>query len=154
MKHTNRSRVLLGGLLAGVVINGIEYIANGVLLKDAWARAMQAMGRPEGFTTGAMGMFIVCGFLLGIASVWLYAAICTRYGAGSNTAIRAGVVAWVLGSLIPNLASYPMGFFPTGLLVIASIIALVEIVLGTIAGSRFYKEELIVVAPTRPAAAA
>lgn len=154
MAHTNRSRVILGGLLAGVVINGVEYIANGVLMKGAWAQAMQALGRPEGFTTGAILMFVVCGFLLGIASVWLYAAIRPRYGAGPNTAIRAGVVAWAIGSLIPNLASYPMGFFPTGLLVIATIVALVEIVLGTMAGARFYKEELIAVTPARPAAAA
>lgn len=154
MAHTNHSRIILGGLLAGVVINVIEYIANGVLMRDAWTSAMQAMGKSEGFTTGAMVMFAGCGFLLGIASVWLYAAIRTRYGAGPNTAIRAGLAAWAIGSFIPSLASYPMGSFPTSLLVISTIVALVEIILGTMAGAQLYKEELMVVAPTRPAAAA
>ena len=154
MAHTNRSRVILGGLLAGVVINVIEFIVNGMLLKDAWSRAMQALGKPAEFTMGTMVAFTVWGFLFGIAAVWLYAAIRPRYGAGPNTAMRAGVAAWVIGALLPNLASYTMGFFPNGLLVISTIVALVEIVLGTMAGARIYKEELISVAPVRPAAAA
>lgn len=154
MAHTNRSRVILGGLLAGVVINVVEYIANGLVMKEAWGRAMQALGRPAEFTTGTIVAFNILGFLLGIAAVWLYAAIRPRYGAGPNTAMRAGVAAWVIGALLPNLASYTMGFFPTGLIVISTIVALVEMVLGTMAGARIYKEELISVAPVRPAAAA
>lgn len=156
MAHTNRSRVILGGLLAGVVINVFEFIVNGMLLKDAWARTMQALGKPAEFTTGTMLVFTIWGFLFGIAAVWLYAAIRPRYGAGLNTAIRAGVAAWVIGALLPNLASYTMDFFPTELLVISTMVALVEIVLGTMAGARLYKEELIFVAPApaRPAAAA
>jgi hypothetical protein len=35
MAHTNRGRVILGGLLAGLVINIVEYITNGVVLKEA-----------------------------------------------------------------------------------------------------------------------
>ena len=31
MAHTNRVRVVLGGLLAGVVINIVEYVTNGVV---------------------------------------------------------------------------------------------------------------------------
>jgi uncharacterized protein YacL len=154
MAHTNWNRVIWGGLLAGLVINVIEYFVNGLLLKDAWARAMQALAKPAGFTTGAIVAFLIWGFLFGIAAVWLYAAIRSRYGAGPNTAIRAGVAAWVLGALLPNLASYTMGLFSTGLLVISTIVALVEFVVGTMAGARVYKEELIAVTPARPAAAA
>lgn len=154
MAHTNRSRVILGGILAGAVISVIEYIANGVLMKEAWGKAMQALGKPTGITSGAIVAFIIWGFLLGIAAIWLYAAIRPRYGAGPNTAIRAGLAAWAIGAFLPNLASYPMGFFPTGLLAISTVVALVEIVLGTLAGARLYKEELISVEKARPAVAA
>ena len=43
MTHTNRVQVILGGLLAGVVINVVEYVTNGVILKNAWAHAMQTL---------------------------------------------------------------------------------------------------------------
>ena len=35
MAHTNRGRVILGGLLAGVVINFVEFVTNGLILNDA-----------------------------------------------------------------------------------------------------------------------
>jgi hypothetical protein len=38
MTHTNRVRVVLGGLLGGLVINIVEFITNGVVLREAWAR--------------------------------------------------------------------------------------------------------------------
>jgi hypothetical protein len=140
MTHTNRVRVILGGLLAGVVINVVEYITNGVILRNAWAQAMQALGKP-GFSAGAIVTFNVAGFLLGIGAVWIYAAIRPRYGAGQSTAVRAGLAAWFLATFLPSLTTYPMGLYPARLLVIATIVALVEIVLGTVAGAWVYKEK-------------
>src|SRR6059036_2704431 len=96
MTHTNRLRVVLGGLLAGVVINVVEFITNGVILKDTWAQSMQSLGKPAEISAGAIVMFNIWGFLLGIAAIWLYAAIRPRYGAGPSTAVRAGLAAWGL----------------------------------------------------------
>src|SRR5215472_12200620 len=96
MAHTNRGRVLLGGMLAGVVINVVEYVTNGLVLKQAWAQAMQALGKPSELSGAAILTFNIWGFLLGIAAVWLYAAIRPRYGQGVGTATRAALAAWVL----------------------------------------------------------
>ena len=142
MVHTNRVRVVLGGLLAGVVINIVEYVTNGVILKDVWAQAMQALGKSAAFSAGTIVIFNLWGFLLGIAAVWIYAAIRPRYGAGPPTAIRAGIAAWGFAVFLSNLGMYPMGLFPTRLLVIGSVVALVEIVVGTLAGAWVYKEEV------------
>jgi hypothetical protein len=141
MTHTNRVRVIWGGLLAGVVINVVEYITHGVILKDAWAQAMQSLGKGAAFSPGAIVIFNISGFLLGIAAVWIYAAIRPRYGAGPNTAVRAGLAVWALAAFISNLSTYPMGLFPVRLLVIATIVALVEIVVGTLVGAWVYKEK-------------
>jgi hypothetical protein len=141
MAHTNRGRVILGGLLAGLVINIVEFITNGVVLREEWGRTMQALGKPAQLSPGAIVIFNVWGFLLGIATVWLYAAIRPRYGAGPKTAIRAGLVTWAVGVFLANLGNYPLGLFPTRLLVISSIVALVEIVVATLVGAWFYKEE-------------
>ncbi len=154
MAHTSRGRVILGGLLAGLVINVVEYILNGLILGKTWEQALQALGKPASFSTAAIVIFNICGFLIGIAGVWLYAAIRPRYGMGSVTAIRAGIAVWVIGSLVPNLATYALHLFPTGLMATTTIVGLVEIIVGTWAGAWLYKEEKTETVPiTRPTAA-
>jgi hypothetical protein len=153
MAHTNRGRVILGGLLAGVVINVVEYVTNGIVLRQAWGQAMQALGKPADLSASAIVIFNVWGFLLGIAAVWIYAAIRPRYGAGPGTAVRAGLAAWALAVFLANLGNYPLGLFPTRLLVITTVVALAEIVVGTLAGAWLYKEKQIEApAVLRPAA--
>src|SRR5438445_8294093 len=125
---------------------------NGIALRESWGTAMQALGKPAELSTGAIVMFNVWGFLLGIAAVWLYAAIRPRYGSGPNTAIRAGLVAWALAVFLPNLSNYPLGLFPTRLLVISTVVALIELPLATVVGAWSYKEEREAPAVLRPAA--
>ena len=141
MAHTNRGRVLLGGLLAGLLINISEYVTNGVVLAADWGRVMQALGKSAVPSASAIAIYNVWGFLVGIAAVWIYAAIRPRYGAGVGTAARAGIAAWGLAVFLANLANYPSGLFPMRLLVITAIVALVEIPVATIAGAWLYKEE-------------
>ena len=141
MAHTNRGRVLLGGLLAGVVINISEFITNGVVLKADWGQAMQALGKAPVPSGSAIAIYNVWGFLAGIAAVWIYAAIRPRYGAGPGTAVRAGIVTWGLAVLLANLANYPSGVFPTRLLVITAVVAFFEMIIAAVAGAWLYKEE-------------
>ncbi len=140
MAHTNRARVILGGLLAGVVINIVEFITNGVVLNNAWAQVMQSLGKPP-LTVSSILLFNVWGFLMGIASVWLYAAIRPRYGVGPATAIRAGVAAWVMSVFLVTVTNYAIGFVPVRLLVITSLVELVEIPVATVVGAWLYKED-------------
>ena len=94
MAHTNRVRVVLGGLLAGVVINIVEFITNGVVLKADWGQAMQALGKSPVPSGSAIAIYNVWGFLVGIAAVWIYAAIRPRSGGGPKTAAVAGFSAF------------------------------------------------------------
>jgi hypothetical protein len=114
---------------------------------------MQALGKPAQLSASAIMIFNIWGFLLGIAAVWLYAAIRPRYGAGPKTAIRAGLVTWAVAVFLANLGNYPLGLFPTRLLVISSIVALVEIVVATLVGAWLYKEEEVVAQVIHRAAA-
>jgi len=59
---------------------------------------------------------------------------------GRYTFVYQGDVAVFLA----NLGNYPLGLFPTRLLVISSIVALVEIVVATLVGAWLYKEEEVV----------
>ena len=141
MAHTNKSRVLLGGLLAGVVINISEFITNGVILKADWGQAMQALGKAPAPSGSAIAIYNVWGFLAGIAAVWIYAAIRPRYGSGAGTAVRAGIATWGLAVLLANLANYPSGLFPTRLLVITAVVAFFEMIIAAVAGAWLYKED-------------
>jgi hypothetical protein len=132
---------LLGGLLAGVVINISEFITNGVVLKADWGQAMQALGKAPVPSGSAIAIYNVWGFLAGIAAVWIYAAIRPRYGAGVGTAVRAGIATWGLAVLLANLANYPSGLYPTRLLVITAVVAFFEMIIAAVAGAWLYKEE-------------
>ena len=152
MAHTNRGRVILGGLLAGVVINFVEFITNGLILNDAWAKVMQSLGRPP-LTVSSIILFNVWGFLLGIVSVWLYAAIRPRYGVGPATAVRAGVAAWVMSAFLATVTNYAFGAVPVRLLVITSLVELIEVPVATVIGAWLYKEDQAETPSIRRAAA-
>lgn len=153
MAHTNRVRVIWGGLLAGVVINLVEYLTNGVILKGAWGQAMTALGKSADISASAIAIFNLWGFLIGIGSVWIYAAIRPRYGAGPGTAVRAGLAVWALAVFLANLSNYPLDLFPVRLLFITSVVALLEIVIATVVGAWLYQEEEAKVGAVKGAAA-
>lgn len=135
----NWARVFGGGLLAGFVINVGEFILNEPLLGAEFAEAMAGMNQePPG--SGAIMIFVMMAFAIGILSVWLYAAIRPRFGPGARTAGCAGLTVWALGWLFPNISFLAMGFFPAKLLVIATLWSLVEVTLATVAGAWLYQE--------------
>ena len=71
MGKINWSRVLLGGLLAGVIINVFEFVANGVFLAADWEAMMKALGRSTAPSPTAGVIFLLWGFLCGIGAIWV-----------------------------------------------------------------------------------
>ena len=98
MNRINMGRVLIGGLLAGLIINFGEFILNGVLLAEEMNAAMAALNKPP-INPGMIVWFVLFGFGLGFMLVWVYAAIRPRFGAGIKTAICAAAAR--LGSRVP-----------------------------------------------------
>ena len=139
MKGINFGRVILGGLLAGVLINISEFVLNDIVLKSEMETAMKALGKtvPQGGST--IAVWIALGFVIGIASVWLYAAIRPRYGAGPGTAARAGVAVWFFGSVVTTVVMVNMGLFVFNVLPV--IWELVQAIIATVIGAWLYKEE-------------
>ena len=138
MGKINWVRVLLGGLLAGLVINIFEYVTNGIVLAASWDAAMKALGRQ--LSMSAIAVFIVGGFIGGIAAIWLYAAARPRFGPGPKTAALTGFAYWVVGYALPTLGQIPLGLFPRRLLVIGVVVGLLEIIVGSVVGAWLYKE--------------
>jgi len=138
MSKINWGRVLLGGLVAGVVINLVEYVANVYVFAAQNDAAMKALG--VHLVPHAIPMFLVVGFVIGIATIWLYAAVRPRYGAGAATAVIAALGVWVIGYALPNFEIWLNGIFPARLLFIGSLVGLVEIIVASVAGAAVYKE--------------
>jgi hypothetical protein len=140
MGRINYGRVILGGIVAGIVINVVEFVLNGVVLAKDMEAAMAALGRTEAMGPSQMTTWIVYGFVLGIALIWLYAAIRPRYGPGPSTAIRAGIAVWFLAYFLYAVANANMGLFPTRLLAIGSAVGVFELPIAAAIGAYFYRE--------------
>jgi hypothetical protein len=111
MGKINMGRVILGGLLAGLIINIGEFVLNDPILGKDWAAVMKSIGKdPVGGSSVAI--FVVFGFVLGLLMVWLYAAIRPRFGAGAKTAVCAGLVVWALAYLYGAAGQMAIGILP------------------------------------------
>lgn len=139
MGKINLTRVLLGGLLAGLVINIGETVLNMVVLAPDMESTLAARNLPP-VGNDAITSFVIMGFAFGIGLVWLYAAIRTRFGPGVPTAVLAGCVGWFFAYLYPATADAIMGMFPGRVIAIAVVWGLFEVVLAAIAGAWAYQE--------------
>lgn len=139
MDGINWTRVILGGLVAGVVINVFESVLNGVVLAKDWEEAMAALGKPP-MAGNQIAVFIIWGFLVGIFAVWLYAAIRPRYRAGPKTALCAGSAVWGLGYLLASVPPLVLNLFPARVMVIGLVVGLVEVLVATLLGAWLYRE--------------
>ena len=81
MGRINLGRVVIGGLLAGLLINIGEFILNGVLLAEDMSAAMAALNKPP-IDNSMIVWFVLLAFGVGFMAVWLYAAIRPRFGPG------------------------------------------------------------------------
>lgn len=139
MGRINNGRVIVGGLVAGLIINISEFIFNGVLFADDMNAAMKALNKPP-VDPSMIIWFVLFSFGFGLLLIWVYAAIRPRFGPGVKTAICAATLCWGLGYLYPNLFFLVMNLFPTNLIVISSIWGLAEVVIAGIVGARMYSE--------------
>lgn len=140
MERINMGRVILGGIVAGIVADVLGYIVDGVILAPQWAEGMKALGRTDFGASQIIG-FNILGLAYGIFAVWLYAAIRPRYGAGPRAAVCAGLAVWVAGVLLPNAGFMgAAGLFPTNLTVMTTLAGIVEWAAAALAGAALYKE--------------
>ena len=139
MNKINAGRVLLGGLVAGLVISIGNFLINRVLLRDAVNAELARLHVPEpgnDFIVKA----VVLTFILGIAIVYLYAAIRPRFGAGPKTAICAGLMAWFFVFLYTSVLLGMLLRMPLDLSVKRVALGLIVYVIGAIVGAWLYKE--------------
>jgi hypothetical protein len=139
MGKINFGRVLLGGLVAGVVLNTGEWVLNEKVL----GAQMKAFFTGHNFKEPA-GSFLPVAvgltFVLGIVIVLGYAAIRPRFGAGPKTAIIAALFAWFGIYLYTGIINSMLFAIPTDMMLIGLVWGLVEYVISALVGAWLYKE--------------
>jgi len=139
MGNINFARVLLGGLVAGIVLNIGEFLLNGKVLAQEMAEIFRKCGIPMPGSSFFV-IVVVVTLVLGIIIVFGYAAIRPRFGPGVKTAIITGLLAWFCVYFYQNVIGAALGFVPTNMLVIVLAWGLVEYCVAAIAGAWLYKE--------------
>jgi hypothetical protein len=138
MGTINLKGVIVGGLVAGLILNVVHYVLWGVVFAKDLADALQAIGKTP--ANSPVPLFIVLDFLYGVTLVYLYAAIRPRYGPGPKTAIWAGLIMWVIAGFLRELGEAPFGIVPLRLSLVGMVVGLVLMPVAAVAGARFYNE--------------
>jgi hypothetical protein len=140
MAQLNWSRAIVGGLAAGLVMNIIDATTNGFLLGARWKAETEALnpGLLAKADSGTLG-WVAVDFILGILTVWVYAAIRPRFGPGPRTALSAAFVVWLAAHVA--YASYAfMGYYSWSIITASSVGGLVAALAGGYVGARLYQE--------------
>lgn len=138
----NTSKVLVGGLAAGVVYNIIGFVGFGMLLGprfEAEAAAVAPVLQGRGMTGSAIAINVMASFAAGILLVWLYAAMRPRFGPGMKTATMAALAVWVCGFLF-HLDWLIVGMMTPATYMMAAVMAVVQVLPSAAVGGMLYRE--------------
>jgi len=138
MRRINWWRVVLGGLAAGVLCN-----VSGITLAHFFMRAeVDAVMKRLNLTFGldVALLHVSMRLALGLAAVWLYAAIRPRFGPGPRTACVAGIVLWLFTYCFALAGMWSYHIFASRLLLIAAVWGLAEVLLCALLGGGLYRE--------------
>ena len=139
MNNINFGRVILGGLLTGLILNIGEFLLNEVVFVRQMEELLRRLNtpRPSGsFIATAVGIT----FLLGIVIVWIYAMIRPRFGPGPKTAIIAAFVAWFCVYFYCGILNATLFNMPASFMLMGMVWGIIEYILAAVAGAWLYKE--------------
>jgi hypothetical protein len=139
MGHINIFGVLKGGLAAGLIMIISQMILNVPIAGAQMDQELVARNLPP-VAGGQIAVFVTMTLLLGIATVWLYAAIRPRFGAGPKTAMCAGLVVWALSYLYMAITLGVLGINSMSIVVLSIVWSAIEMIVASAVGGYLYTE--------------
>jgi hypothetical protein len=138
MTRINVGRVILAGLVAGLVANALDFGIGMLMAEDQMAQA-QKLGLTEAQVSASMPVWIAVDFVYGLLIVFTYAAIRPRFGPGPKTAMIAGFVLYLaITSVLIGLMA--MGMFMQDVFMKGAALSLVSTIVTSLVGGALYKE--------------
>lgn len=139
MSQINIGSVLKGGLAAGLIMNVSQFTLNVPVAGAQMGKELAALNLPP-VSTAAIITFTAVTLLLGIATVWLYAAIRPRLGPGPKTAMVAGLAVWAMSYLYSSVFFYMLGTQSMGLVLLGVVWSAIEMIVASSVGAYLYTE--------------
>lgn len=141
MAQINTGKVIAGGLAAGLVLNVVDFLVNGIWLATRWtAQTAKLNASLDMMSTNSIASYAAIDFILGILIVWLYAAIRPRFGPGSDTGVKAAIAVWIPVALM-NAMFAVSGMYGPKIIAVSVAGTLVGMLAGGNLGAMMYKEE-------------
>src|SRR5580765_40390 len=139
MNKINFGRVLVGGLVAGIILNLGEFVLNDIILGPHIEADMKRMNiTPPG--SGFAALAVALSFVLGILAVLLYAMMRARLGPGPKTALLTALILWFCVYAYSGTINMLLINVPPKLILMILAWGIVEYPLGILAGAALYKE--------------
>ena len=139
MNNINFGRVILGGLVTGLILNIGEFLLNEVVFVRQMEEMLRRLNTPR--PSGSfIGTAVGITFLLGIVIVWIYAMIRPRFGPGPKTAIIAAFVVWFCVYFYCGILNATLFNMPASFMLMGMVWGIIEYILAAVAGAWLYKE--------------
>lgn len=139
----NTGKVVVGGLVAGLIMNATGFLIQGMMLGprmmgEMVAAAPTLAGKGEDAMT--MAARVISSFIIGIMLVWMYAAMRPRFGPGPKTAMISAFIVWLFGFLF-YLDWLFLGMMTAATYAMMSAAMIVSLAIASWVGCMLYKEE-------------
>jgi len=139
MGRINVSRLVMGGLAAGVVANALDYVINRYLMQAEGEAMMTRLNLSTDVVASSVPVWIIVDFIYGMLLVFTYAAMRPRFGAGPKTAAISGGTLWLaICAIFAGLTA--MGIYTGPAFVKSSALTLVSTMAASLTGAYLYKE--------------
>jgi hypothetical protein len=138
----NGPRVILGGLVAGVVANILDFATGMLFMSEDMALNAQRLGIDPaiGAATSTIVVWVLIDFIYGLLIVFTYAAMRPRFGPGPRTAIIAGLTLYATVTIF-FMGLLALGFFMQTGFIKAAVFTLISNIVASLAGCAIYKED-------------
>ncbi len=143
MKQINLVRLILGGLVSGIIIYVIEAITNAVILGKDWQMwgTVAKTVFPMPSESVSLIHWALQALVAGIGGTFIYAGIRTWAGANLRAAWISGLIIWAVGWLGMSFDKMAMGIEPAKMVHYNVLAALLACLLGQVAASFIYKDK-------------
>jgi hypothetical protein len=138
----NWKRIVAGGLAAGVLIDVVEGGLSGALFGAQFQSELAAHGLDLKVGPAGAIFFTLWGFVLGLISVWLYAAVRPRLGPGPRTAVAVAIAVWLVSGVLPHLRDATLGILSLSLSGKFILLQLAWQIAATLLGAYIYRERI------------
>lgn len=139
MQGISYARLLLSGLVAGLVILFGETLLNQIVLADDWAQSAidQDVLAFGAWQSMAMAAVLI---LFGIVLMWIHAIGLPRFGSTISTAIAAGLTLWLVSWALLGVTMVLSGATTVRIAAISAVWGVIEVPAAALAGAWIYQD--------------